>query len=120
MSCFRGLSSRKGVFLGEILISLIVVSSLVYITFSIFGSMSTSYSFRELYSRAYYLASMRMEEILSRNYENITSEGCMPISVYTGDDDYLSGNICVNVSPITDWDSVNDVDAKNVTVTVEF
>ncbi len=112
--------NNKGIFLGEILISLVVIASLIYITFTIFGSMSGSYGSQEKYSKAYYLASMKMEEILSLNYENITDEGCVPISTYLGDSEYLSGNVCVSVTPINDWDSINDTDAKQITVTVTF
>ena len=111
--------SNRGIFLGEVLISLVVISSLLYITFTIFGSMTNSYSSQEKLSRAYYVASMKMEEILATNYDNITTTGCESISSYIGDNDYLNGNVCVEVNGV-DWDGGNDIEAKSITVRVEF
>ena len=111
--------SNDGVFLAEVVISLVIISSLLYITFAIFSSMADNYASQEKLSRAYYVASMKMEELLSANYENLVSNGCEPIASYVGDRNYLDGNVCVEVSEI-DWDGGNDIDAKAVTVKVEF
>ena len=112
------LGSREGMLLGEILISLVLISSLVYVIFSIFGSMSGKSASQDRYSKAYYVASMKMEEVLASNYENIVP-GCSSIADYLNDAGYLSGRVCVNVTGVN-WDSVNDTDGKQVKVIVDF
>ncbi len=113
---------EKGIILGEIVISVVVVASLVYIAYMISESIGIIGKRAELKARALYAAKLKMEEIGALNFEDLnTAVGCEPVSNIVGIADYMpsSAQVCVNVDALN-WDSSPDIDGKEIKVTVKW
>lgn len=116
----RGLNEH-GIFLAELIVSLLLVSLVVVSAFSIFDFFKQNRLDREKRLRALYVARSRLEELLSRNFDSLdTMVGCDSISNYIGENDYLEGNVCVYLNTISNWDGDPNVDAKQLEVKVTF
>ncbi len=117
----RGLNEH-GIFLAELVVSLLLVSIIMISTFSIFNFLKQNRLNREKRLRALYVARSKLEELLSKNFESLNTSiiGCKSISDYIGENDYLRGNVCVYLNTISNWDGDPNVDAKQLEVSVTF
>ncbi len=106
----------------EVLVSLLVIAMLSVMMYSILSGIGRQRRKERAAVQAVLWAQDKLQQLISKNFENIVEEGCYPLSGVSNEEfvKYLGNSeVCVNVISLN-WDSVSDIDAKQIVVKVRW